>query len=150
GSFPPFVLLSFVFPFLFGGAFSLPLLFPWDVVGDSGFIGILPTFTAIMAAIVLRKSRGDVRFWSIIALFALLAMFNRYTPFGKLLYLLPVYNIFRYQARFLVGLDLAMAMLFAIGIDAVLLNREMRQKYSRAFLAIASFFVVVGLCIATI
>src|SRR5262249_18325304 len=68
GSFPPFVLLSFVFPFLFGGAFSLPLLFPWDVVGDSGFIGILPTFTAIMAAIVLRKSRRDVRIWSIIAL----------------------------------------------------------------------------------
>ena len=150
GSFPPFMLLSFVVPFLFGGAYGVPVIYPWNVVELSGFVGTLPLITAIVAITVLWRSRPDVRIWSWIGLFALMAIFNRFTPVGALLYQLPVYNVFRYHGRFVIAVDLALAMLFAAGVDAVLLRRDVFRQQYRKFMWLAGSLIGVVLCLSTI
>jgi hypothetical protein len=150
GSFPPFMLLSFIFPFLFGGGFGAPIMEPWNVVGLSGYLGALPLITAIVVIISRFRKSGEVRVWSLIGLFVLGAVFNRFTPLGKILYWIPVYNIFRYQSRFMIGLDFAIAVLFCYGIDAFLLKPEsLLAEYSK-YVAICSGLIVVGLSLSTI
>jgi hypothetical protein len=150
GSFPPFMLLSFVFPFLFGGGFGAPIMEPWNVVGLSGYLGALPLITAIVVVISRFRKSGEVKLWSLIALFVFGAIFNRFTPLGKILYWLPVYNIFRYQSRFIIGLDFALAVLFCYGIDAFLLKPESLLAEYPKYVAICSGLIAVGLSLSTI
>ncbi|HPK02407.1 MAG TPA: hypothetical protein PLS90_08100 [Candidatus Sumerlaeota bacterium] len=67
-----------------------------------------------------RTVRDGVRFWFVFALFCLLLLPAEVSPLPRLLYHLPVLNLFRIQTRWMALGSLALALLAAAGFDRLL------------------------------
>ena len=72
--------------------------------------------------------RRRVIFWVGLAIFSALALLGARFPLNLLLYHVPVFNLFRVQNRWMVFIDLALAMLAAVGIDRTL-GRGLRLQF---------------------
>jgi hypothetical protein len=124
-SMPPRRLLSFVAPYFFGGA--LPSLYGvagwdhwWLHKYVHGYVGMIALLLAAMA-ILTAKSNRLVWFWAGVAVAALLLSFGSHLPFDlhRLLYHIPVYNLFRGPYRHTYEFTFAMAMLAGLGMNAI-------------------------------
>ncbi|MEI6633346.1 MAG: hypothetical protein WCP22_05935 [Chlamydiota bacterium] len=124
-SFHPFLILFLFFPNALGTEISS--LFgdrywgPWNLPElGGGFCGIIPVALAAIALIVLRKSRSAVRTHAIMAVVAFALVLGKYNPLYRLMYYVPLYNLFRCPSRNWVSYNLALAVLAAFGLDAIL------------------------------
>jgi len=124
GSVAPQLIILLFFPFLVGAGFgNLPLHKVAYYAPISGqvnvyYVGILPLMLALAAVLLWRRSRY-VRYGIASALLALLLAWGGYTPLGRLLYRLPVYNFFHDHRINLVFFDFAIAILAACALEGL-------------------------------
>lgn len=140
GSVAPQLTILLFFPFLAGAGFSGVL---WHKVGYyapiSGqvnvyYVGILPLMLAVAAIFLWRRSRY-VRFAGSAAVLSLLLAWAGYTPLGKVLYRIPVYNFFHDHRINLVFFSFSIGILAACAADEIgfaHLSEERRRRLSWA------------------
>jgi len=120
-SFPPGQVLSLIFPYLFGGASQLPYKTPywgdWGIFVTCGYVGLLGLLLALIA--VFSKKNHVAWFWIGIAATSLLLSFGSYLPFGinRLLYQVPIYNLFRGSFRHMLEFTFSLAVLAGFGMN---------------------------------
>jgi hypothetical protein len=138
-SMPKRFILAFVAPYLTGGGdgrlFRAPYVGPPYYPEMVGYVGVLTIMLVIIAVVI----KPDVRakFWVAVAIICLLLAFGAYTPFQfyKLIYHLPLLNLFRVPARHLMEVDFALAVLAGRGFTLLASHREMLRT---RMIAIAS------------
>ncbi|MFL6521223.1 MAG: hypothetical protein ACJ8NS_13455 [Chthoniobacterales bacterium] len=141
---------TFFAPYLMGGGDGT--LFRAPYVGQSfyaeyvGYVGLATLALAVIALVFRRDARTI--FWAAIIPIGILLALGRYAPFNsyKLIYAVPVLNLFRVPARHLMEVEFALALLAGRGLT-VLETAADRARTSRWVGIIGgSLFVVT--CIA--
>jgi hypothetical protein len=121
-SLPPGHLVALVFPYFFGGAllrpYSLPYRGEWNEIIPCGYVGLLGLMLSVTAWLGRKRDR-QLWFWTVTAGVALVLAFGGYLPFGlnRVLYHVPVYNLFRGAYRHWLEFTFAAAMLSGFGVS---------------------------------
>ena len=109
-----------LFPSLFGGGVSdIGYFGEWNITEIAGYMGLPVLIIAIACMIFAFKKNGCVRFWTVAACAGFLLVLGGNTPFYKLMYKVPVYNMFRVPARNWLEVNFCICILFAYGVDSV-------------------------------
>ncbi len=132
-SFPYRHLLTFIYPYFFGGMY-LPNheVKYWSESWLSelgGYAGVLSLLLALVA-LVARRNRMAA-FWAGVVVVALLLAFGHFLPFdlNLLLFKVPFYNKFRVPARHVMEVGFAISILAALGVQALTtLEAAARQR----------------------
>ncbi len=148
-SFPYRHLLTFIYPYFFGGMY-LPNheVKYWSESWLSelgGYAGVLSLLLALVA-LVARRNRMAA-FWASVIIVALFLAFGHFLPFkiNSLLFLLPFYSKFRVSARHVMEIGFAVSILAALGVQALtMLDQAARRRVLRI-----SSAIFVGLFAAT-
>ena len=144
-SLPPRFLLTFFAPFIMGGGdgglFRAPYIGPAFAAEYIAFVGVATIMLALISLMLKPDSR--TKFWSIAAGVCLALAVGRFLPFNayKLVYYVPVLNLFRVPARHLMEVEFALAVLAGRGLTVLTTGRN--TKCARAiWIAILSVFVL--------
>ena len=134
-SFPPWQSLTFLIPNLFGGVDRhVPMYGPATTVFAAEvypYMGLLPLAFAIGCCMVRQSIGFQAKFWIGVAVVGLLLSFGGTTPIYRLLFHIPIYNLFRVPARHLLEVDLALSVLAALGLDYFLRRAEPISEMAR-------------------
>jgi hypothetical protein len=138
-SLPPAQIFNLFFPYFFGGAATGPYQVSywgqWNIPETTGYVG-MATWLLAFTAIFLRQrtQRPLLWFWSGCAVISLALSLGHNLPFGlnRVLYQVPVYNLFRAPARNLLEFTFALGILAALGATA--LAQAERTAARRAWL----------------
>jgi hypothetical protein len=138
-SLPPRFLWTFFAPYVMGGGdgqlFRAPYVGPAFYGEYVGYVGVAAIALASLA-LVLRR---DVvtKFWTVVVVACLLLALGRYAPFHfyRLIYFVPVLNLFRVPARHLMEVEFALAVLAGRGLTAITEARD-REKTLRWVLVV--------------
>lgn len=140
--FPPHMLPAMLFPFFFGigeGYWGPPS----DVRQIEGFIGILPVLLAGIVIFKEWRSNIHVRLWGIIAVIAFaLSLGENLSPLHKLMYHVPLYNLFRAPVRHLYEVSLALTVISSFGISRL---TEMDKAFRKT--AIITIITIIGITV---
>jgi hypothetical protein len=152
-SLPPRMLATFLAPYVAGGGdgrlFRAPYVGPPYYGEMAAYVGALGLMLAACAVVFKRDAR--TKFWTAAALVCLTLALGRYAPlkFYKLIYYVPVLNLFRVPARHLLEAEFALAVLAGRGLTALAAARANGLARRRAALVAACVvlltFVVVTL-----
>ena len=116
-SFVPEGLLSFLVPDLFGTDVGVPYWGRWNLSGMSAYVGVVAFALGIIA--LLRGRRGRAFLPGCLALACLLmAMGGDAVFFG----VIPGFDLFRVQARWLCPVSLFMGLMAGLGADGIVLT----------------------------
>jgi len=140
---PPNI-LTFVRPYFFGfvgnGTYRGDSIY-WE---DYGYLGLLPFVFACYAVVVGRR-RPIVLFVTALTVLAYFCVLGRATPVFHAIYtVVPGMKTFRFPTRFLIVVELGLAVLSAIGLTHL---RTTLSRYHRPAVSLIVGFVV---CVATI
>lgn len=120
----PLQWVTVLWPFVRGNPFPLTSL------ETIGYVGVLPVVFAALAP--LRRRDRLVAFWSAICGSALLLTLGRWNPAYDLLLRVPVLNMFRAPARYLLWFDLSIVVLAGVTAESLLRHtREWRVPSMR-------------------
>lgn len=108
----PLRFATMLWPFMEGNPYPLVSL------ETIGYVGALPLL--LVAAALPRRRNRVVLAWTAVAAVAFLLCLGRWNPAYRYLIHVPVFNMFRAPARYLLWLDLAIAILAAVGMDRLL------------------------------
>jgi hypothetical protein len=128
-------------------SFSSALRFPWLEV--TGYVGFSAIALAAVALIEQRKNRL-VLFWFAISVIAVLFVLGASTPFGRLSFLIPIYNKFRAPGRHIVEFAFAFGVLSGCGVAALLemsLAKRL-QSVRRVLTGLAALTVTLAIVLA--
>jgi len=123
-SFAPANILRFVFPFFFGGASlpqaKVPYWGKWTVDESCGYFGLLTLLLALVALFGARK-RSLASFWGWAALVSLALSLGHYLPLdlNRVLYGLPIYNLFRAPGRHMYEFTFSLGVLGGLGASYI-------------------------------
>lgn len=140
-----FVMTLFA-PFLSGGGSGE--LFRAAYVGPSFFgeyAAYVGSATLVLAALaVLLRRDARTKFWAVVAVVCLLLALGRYVPLGlyKLIYFVPVLNLFRVPARHLMEVEFALAALAGRGLTVIASMRGEARVARRAAIVGACVFIL--------
>jgi Bacterial membrane protein YfhO len=121
-SFPLPQVPALLFPYFYGGASRPPYHIPyWGDVGvyvTCGYVGMLALLLAIVAVAGVRR-QSLLWFWVGVVILSFTLSLGSFLPFGlnKLLYQVPVYNLFRASFRHMVEFTFACAVLAGMGVN---------------------------------
>jgi hypothetical protein len=96
--------------------------------GNGFYAGIAVLLVGLWAGVEALRRKGSVfsvaqrkrlYFWLVVSLVCLLFAFGRFAPFYQLVYALPYFSTIRNPVKFLHVLSLALAVLFAYGVDGL-------------------------------
>jgi hypothetical protein len=152
-SLPPWMLQTFLAPYVAGGGdgrlFRAPYVGPPYYGEMAGYVGALGLMLAACAVVFRRDAR--TKFWAAAALVCLLLALGRYAPlkFYKLIYYVPVLNLFRVPARHLMEAQFALAVLAGRGLTALAAAGEGGRVLRRAA-AVAAGVVLLTLAVVTL
>jgi hypothetical protein len=118
-NFTPWQLFTVFIPNLFGEVNRQvsSYVLSTRVSGLDAYLGQLPLALALIGLLAWRKVGRELRFWTAAATTALLLSFGDIIPLYRLLFYVPVYNLFRAPGRHLFELSFALAVIAAIGLD---------------------------------
>ena len=122
-SMPPRFVLTFFAPFIMGGGdgrlFRAPYIGPAFVGEYIAYVGAASIMLAIVA--LLLKPDTRTKFWALVVIVCLALAFGRFLPLNlyKLVYYVPVINLFRVPARHLMEVEFALAVLAGRGLTAI-------------------------------
>lgn len=122
-SMPKRFALALFAPYLMGGGdgrlFRAPYIGPPFYQEMIGYVGLLAIMLGIIAVLIKRDAR--TRFWAVVSVVGLLLAFGAYAPlqFYRLVYYVPLLNLFRVPARHVMEADFALAVLAGLGISAI-------------------------------
>lgn len=137
-SFPPFMLPQLIFPFLFGVAYGGPYWGIPNLTEMAGFIGTLPLVLGLWVAVRFWRRNTHVQFLGLLGLVTFLLALGGYNPFYRLMYYVPVYNLFRVPARHWLEFDLAIALLFGLALNYLIYDQAGRQKRKEVVLVVGA------------
>lgn len=97
---------------------------------ESLYLGFIPVAFAFFAVFSFRRSkyRGEIIFWMVAMVIALLLSFGKYFPLYALFYQLPVVNNIRNPNKFLQVFQVALAILTVYGMDALLAEKQITES----------------------
>ncbi|MDT5159272.1 MAG: hypothetical protein QOH51_3629, partial [Acidobacteriota bacterium] len=142
-SMPPRMIETFLAPYVEGGGdgrlFRVPYVGPPYYGEMAGYVGVLGLLLALCAVVFKRDAR--TKFWAAAALVCLTLALGRYAPlrFYRLIYYVPVLNLFRVPARHLLEAEFALAVLAGRGLTAL----EAVRAESRTLRRVAA----IGACV---
>lgn len=119
-SMPPRFVMTLLAPFLLGGGdgqlFRAPYVGPAFYAEYAAYVGIVGLMLAVLAIVLRRDARNW--FWAGLVLLGLLLALGSYAPFGlyRLVYYVPLLNLFRVPARHLMEVQFALAVLAGRGL----------------------------------
>ncbi|HEY0431313.1 MAG TPA: YfhO family protein, partial [Pyrinomonadaceae bacterium] len=122
-SMPPRFVLTFFAPFIMGGGdgqlFRAPYIGPAFVGEYIAYVGALTIMLALLALFLKPDTR--TKFWWLVAGVCLALAIGRFLPLNayKLVYYVPVLNLFRVPARHLMEVEFALAVLAGRGLTAL-------------------------------
>jgi hypothetical protein len=134
-SMPPRFVLTLFAPFIMGGGdgqlFRAPYIGPAFVGEYIAYVGAATLMLALLALLLKRDAR--TKFWSLVVVICLALAIGRFLPLNvyKLVYYIPVLNLFRVPARHLMEVEFALAVLAGRGLTAVAFTSS-RAKVLRA------------------
>ncbi|HVQ35831.1 MAG TPA: YfhO family protein, partial [Candidatus Bathyarchaeia archaeon] len=133
----PVRLLETVAPWLFGKYTGLPNeITQWlFVLNDarepllfSIYLGVPAVLLAVLGATLVRRSQAAM-FWTVAGTVALVAAFGTHTPiYRAALKIVPGLSMFRYPSKYLILTAMAVAVLAALGWDALSAEGTRRRK----------------------
>jgi hypothetical protein len=138
-SLPRRFLWTFFAPYVMGGGdgqlFRAPYVGPAFYGEYVGYVGVAAIALAGLAVVLKRD--GVTKFWTVAAVVCFLLALGRYAPFHfyRLIYFVPVLNLFRVPARHLMEVEFALAVLAGRGLTAITETRD-RDKTLRWVLII--------------
>ncbi len=145
-------------PFALGGGHTFPAAYfgTYNLPEVSSYIGILPVmaFFGLLARRHIRSPEAKSWLvWYVIALLGLLLAWGGFTPFGHVMYYIPLFNRQRLLNRNLVEVDLALAVIFGTWLDTAILPQESTgagraRLRSEVLLALLPVAGVVGVQVA--
>jgi hypothetical protein len=150
-SLPPRFVLTLLAPYLMGGGdgliFRAPYIGPTFYAEYVAYVG-LTTLVLALVAVLIRPDKVT-KFWVIVVAVGLLLALGHYAPFGlyKLIYFVPVLNLFRVPARHLMEVDFALAVLAGRGVSTLVKTRSNLQALRRVIIA---GIAVIALTILTV
>ncbi len=127
-SMPPRFVLTLFAPFIMGGGdgglFRAPYIGPAFVGEYLAYVGTLTVMLALVS--LLLKPDARTKFWAVVAVVCLGLALGRFLPFNlyKLVYYVPVLNLFRVPARHLMEVEFALAVLAGRGLTAIAVSRS--------------------------
>lgn len=151
GSFPAWQLPSLLFPQVVGGwktlANRLPYFGDWYVSDVTAYVG---SVFALLAALGLGfRPRGMARFFAGVGAVSLLFALGDATPLARVLYHVPVLNLFRSPSRYLFEATLAVSVLAGLGVARLeSLPRDERLRAARR--AAAGVAVLFGVALVAL
>jgi hypothetical protein len=122
-SMPPRFALTFFAPFIMGGGdghlFRAPYIGPAFVGEYIAYVGAATIMLALVSLLLKPDSR--TKFWAVVVVVCLALAVGRFLPLNvyKLIYYVPVLNLFRVPARHLMEVEFALAVLAGRGLTAV-------------------------------
>ncbi len=136
-----------LFPFLFGGSPGVPYWGEWLMLELAGSPGIVPL---MLAGAALAGVRGEplIRFWFLLALWSLLLALGGDLPLARLMYHVPVYNLFRAPVRNLAAFTLAVAVLAGIVVDRLSVWRWRRALAVSALATLALVLAIAAVAVS--
>ena len=142
--FPIWYALVLFIPNLFGGLFGTAYygtsLWPNEL---HGYMGILPTLFAVLAFLSLRKISKEVWFWFSLLLFCFVLSLGSMTWMNKIIFHIPVLNLFRAPARHLYEMNFAVGILAAY-FTHYLTNKKEQNSFDRGFYLTRAFQILVS------
>jgi hypothetical protein len=144
-SLPPVFLLTWFAPFLVGGGdgvlFRAPYISEPYYPEYVGYVGL--TALALAAIVPLMRRDARTRFWTCSALICLLLALGRFAPFGfyRLVYYVPILNLFRVPARHLMEIDFSLAVLAGRAVTFLPQLPRARRLCMTAAVATSVFFL---------
>ena len=149
-SLPRRFILTFITPYLMGGGdgtlFRTPYVGPSFYAEYVGYVGLGTIVLAVIACLFQRDARTI--FWAAVVPVGILLALGRYAPldFYKLIYEVPVLNLFRVPARHLMEVEFALAILAGRGLTALETARDRRKVLQS--IAVAGAALLVATCLA--
>jgi hypothetical protein len=149
-SMPRRFLATFFAPYVVGGGdgnlFRAPYVGPSFYAEYVCYVGLATLALALLALILKRD--GRTIFWTIVAVVAIILALGRYAPFdfNRLIYAVPVLNLFRVPARHLMEVEFALAVLAGRGLTAVLATPD-RARTARWVACVGAVLFIVT-CVA--
>ena len=151
-SMPPQFLLTYLAPYVLGGGdgrlFRIPYLSQPFYVEYVGYAGVLAIVLAIVAVLLKRDAR--TMFWAISAMICFVLALGGYAPLHlyRLIYYVPVLNLFRVPARHLMEVDFAIAVLAGRGLTA-LAGKRRDKRTLRIVTVVAGLVLLLTYLIVT-
>ncbi|MET0648685.1 MAG: hypothetical protein ABW208_18900, partial [Pyrinomonadaceae bacterium] len=152
-SLPPWMLQTLFAPYVAGGGdgrlFRAPYVGPPYYGEMAAYVGASGLMLAACAVVFKRDAK--TKFWTAVALVCLVLALGRYAPlnFYKLIYYVPVLNLFRVPARHLMELEFALAVLAGRGLTALAAARKEGRARRRAA-AVGACAVLLTLLVVTL
>lgn len=137
-----------LFPYLYGGGFppTFPLYFgQWNVSEIAGYAGLLTLMLAAVGAVCSWRSRIGA-FWIGVAAVSFLLALGDATPLLRITYYLPAIDKLRAPARHFQETTFAIAVLAALGVDA-LQRQDAGHGLVRKIVAGAAAVMAISLCL---
>ena len=150
-SMPPRFVLTFFAPFIMGGGdgqlFRAPYIGPAFVGEYIAYVGAATIMLALVA--LLLKPDTRTKFWSVLAVICLTLAVGRFLPlnFYKLVYYVPVLNLFRVPARHLMEVEFALAVLAGRGLTAIAARSQSERTKVLRLVAAAGGLVFLFTCL---
>ncbi len=149
-----------IFPFFYGtstpGFYPIEYFVRWNLTEMTGYMGILPLVSAFLCFSVYRKKNSIIYFWSIVAILAFVLVLGSSTPFYKIMFYIPVYNMFRVPARNWFEVNFAVSVLFSYFINYIMSEKEIgielskKIKKSIKYLSIFTAIIIIVVIIVNI
>lgn len=138
-SFNPLMTILFFFPFIFGKGYGNPLFYTdynismlwdeWQIYEYLPFIGVFTLVFALVFFLKQYKRDKNIIFWGITSVFSFLLALGKYASFHRVMCFLPVYNLFRIPSRHLLVFDVAVLVIFALGMEYLINCKEKSKKF---------------------
>lgn len=147
---PPNFLLTYFAPYVFGGGdgdfFGATYIGPPSYAEYIGYVGIGALTLALLAPLLRRDALTT--FWTVVALVALALAVGRFWPFDlyRVVYYVPVLNLFRAPARHVMEVDFALAVL--AGRAVTTLEGSSRRAHTAALTLFVAAVVFIFVCLS--
>lgn len=111
-----------------------------------GYIGVIPLIFALLAFVLWRKKDIQIWFWSIVAIMGFLLILGNNTPLYKIMYHVPLYNMFRVPARNWFEIDFAFAVLVGFCINYLMVDKgysliEVKKWFKRSIIILSALTI---------
>ncbi len=139
-SFSPKLLILLFFPFIYGNPFyqlqSVPTYFgPWNYTEMVIYFGIFTVPLLVFGFFIKNKHKY---LWIFILIFSFFLVLGDHTPLYKLMYYVPLFNMFRVPARNWFEFGIAFSILAGFGLDYFI--KIDKNKGKKILLVIIAFF----------
>jgi len=150
-SLPPRFLWTFFAPYVVGGGdgqlFRAPYVGPAFYAEYVGYVGLGTLALAGLAVFLKPDSR--TKFWGVVTLAGVVLALGRYAPFAfyKVIYAVPVLNLFRVPARHLMEVEFALVVLAGRGLTVITEYRDHTRTAKGVLVSGVVIFVLTCLAV---